>query len=252
MSCRDPETSKRLLLAEEPDQIAWQTHLDQCDACRATFADLGDEGTPVHPAGEVLVDFDERPASLTEETRAYVTRHLDACDLCREALVEIPPLGEAVAEETLGVEPASLEPASLDLRRWMWPLTAAAGWIVVVVLSISGSGGTTDPTEPDELPTAVVLSADRAADAQKLPAAPRLSVAFILAEDFSVGDVIHVAVTPRGGPKTAERALKVIEVDEWGWPHVALDRSSLPYGALLIHARSAEGASATFRVVNER
>lgn len=82
--------------AARPEWDAFRRHAQECQSCAAeiqqwttlekTLRAVGQDIPATHPAEELLVQFHNRPQSLTEADRHALTQHLQGCPICGTAM----------------------------------------------------------------------------------------------------------------------------------------------------------------------
>jgi hypothetical protein len=235
MTCTDPKTSLRLQSADVLDATAWQAHLDACPDCRTFFGAVGQSaaGDPLvtHPSASALWAFDEEPASLAPDIWEWISSHLASCALCAGALAQVPRL--------------ALRPLPVWLRPW--PLTAAAGWILALILAVRGGKGTLEPTDMVLDAHSLVLSTTRGSEIPSAPPNARiLRLHLILPEDVEPGQRLRLRLADSNGRVIFERDQTVTERDDREWPVLTLDRAALPAGSFRLHVGTPSGQDAIF------
>lgn len=255
MTCVDPITARTLLEGTSLDAEAWRRHTDECAACRDAFAMLEQApGAPdLHPAALALVDWDEAPELLSDAARDWIGHHVADCAVCSESLEEVGELGSPQID--LGASESASDGRVIAFPTWAWAATAAAGWIVVLILVVQSGdsepgGGARGRASFDVPVGSLVLTTERAGDVQKVSTGAQiLRLAFVIAEELSVDDQLSIRVEPEGADPERHTA-RVHEVDEWGRPVIIILRDALPRGLLTIVVSTPSGKEATFRLDN--
>ena len=235
MNCTDPKRAQALLGASEAGTPAWEEHLASCRSCRdlevRTAALSREQGGAVHPAGEVLVTWDEEPATLDPGTREWISRHVDACEVCREALDAVS--AEAAEPHAPASAPAT-DRQSGPRRFHLWPLLAAAGWLLAAVIAIvdrpEAPGGVGALLAIQDL----TLSTTRGADPLQETYGGILRLHLVLGSDVPAGTALGLRILGEDGRTILAESWEVNERDEWERPVLTLDRNRLPEGPLTI------------------
>jgi hypothetical protein len=64
----------------------------------------------------------------------------------------------------------------------------------------------------------------------------------VLAEEVRVGQELRIRVEDAAGKVALETAARVDELNQFGWPVIAVVRSALPRGRMTIHVRAPSGS----------
>jgi hypothetical protein len=186
-----------------------------------------------HPAAAALQSYDEEPGTLSPRTRQWIESHLAACCACRDALRAVP----------------RLELRSRPMGRRLWPLAAAAGWILAGFLGLRALDPGRDEREPFLAVHTLVLSTPRGGEIPAVPAGARaLRLELVLGEEVPLGASLHVRIEDAEGRAVVEEDRAVEERNERDWPVLTLDREALPRGTVKLRVRTPSGLESVFEL----
>jgi hypothetical protein len=186
-----------------------------------------------HPAAAALRSFDEEPDTLSPRTRQWIEAHLAGCAACRGALHAVPRL--------------VLRPRPLYRR--VWPLAAAAGWILAALLGLRTLTHERAADAPFPSVHSLVLSTPRGGEIPVVPADARiLRCELVLGEEVPLGATLHVRIDDAVGRTLVEEDRAVEERNERDWPILTLDGAALPRGTAQLRVRTPGGLESSFEL----
>jgi hypothetical protein len=193
----------------------------------------GEEALETHPSAAALARYDEEPAGLSPRTRQWIGDHLASCTACARALSTVPRL--------------ALPSRSLLPR--LWPLAAAAGWILAAYLGLGRLGEERAERTPFLSVHSLVLSAPRGGERTTVPADARLlRCQLVLGEDVPLGASLQVRIEDAADRVLLDESRVVQERNERDWPVLTLDREALPHGSLHLSVRTPGGLESVFEL----
>lgn len=253
MSCIDPEVSRRLQEEGRDHGPQWERHLVACASCRELYAAVA-SGTRtddllVHPQATTLVLYDEDPDSLDPRSREWIENHLASCTGCSDALIQVPG---GTVPFTVHSQVAEIAPARPGrTRSRFWPLAAAAGWVLVAVLTVRSFSENPAEADPAAVPLTLqelTLSATRGETATEvLPTTDVLVITLQLGEEIPLGARLEFALAAADGTLVRTWSAEVQIRDEFDRPRFHLRRSALPSGPLILKVKTPSGLEAEYR-----
>jgi len=163
MSCRkaqDVDLTGFLAEPRGPEFAAFREHYPACADCAAevrawTELHLQLRGPELHPAPQLLLAYQDEPASIAPERRTALASHLESCASCRDELLALrtfDPAATAIpARAAHGDRP--LEWLGAALRRVLWQPALAYALVLLLlvplVLQRWGEVSEPEPLSPD-------------------------------------------------------------------------------------------------------
>jgi hypothetical protein len=226
MTCTDREEAAAFERAGDTSSAAFRAHVARCGDCAALYGAVGDlaAGAEAHPGAAALAAFDEEPASLSERARSWIASHVADCAACREVLRAVPVQG----------------PARERRRVRLAPILAAAGWLLAAVLVFRELQPAPGP-RPVVPSQTITLSQTRGGTESRIRDVEVVRFAGGLADAVEVGQTLHLRVEDSGGRVALDADVVVDELNESGWPVVAVRRSALPKGRMTVRVRAPSG-----------
>jgi hypothetical protein len=226
MTCIDRDAAAAFERAGDTSSAAFREHVASCGECAALYAAVGElaPGVEAHPGAAALAAFDEDPGSLSEGARSWIASHVAGCAACREVLHAVP------------VQRPAWERRKVRLA----PILAAAGWLLAAVLVFREIQSAPGPRPVVQSQT-ITLSQARGGTESRIRDVEVVRFACVLADEVKVGQTLHLRVDDSGGRTVLDADIVVDELNESGWPVVAVRRSALPKGRMTVRVRAPSG-----------